>query len=355
MNDILISDVKKYIKVFNSENNRIPKLDEIAIQFKISKEKAISIYQKLKKDKFLFLNRTRYLKSDDIQEEKNIKEKVKDKVKEYFTDIPLLIIKTCMAIIGIGAIILSVYYTGIWLMDFLVWWLAFLLSTIMVLFSVIAFEVIIIMFVNGKQYIPLCILFVGLWLVVLIFSMTSTVAGQYNTRMKTMIQNVKDNSTVIIQRETYNLLLEEEKDIVKRIENKEREREPFMLIMEKYKSPEDREKFKWEYWDAYKKVENVNKSIEKLYIMLVEKRKEKKEYLIIKSENEKDSVGAIAETTEESKSFYIWVSDILQVDAKYIEFWLSIFPAVFIDIIAPLSIAISMFLKRKVKKDGKDV
>jgi len=352
LNNISISDVKKYIVQFKNSNGRIPKLDEISLKFDVSKEKASSIYQKLKKDKFLILKRTRYLKNSNIQEEKNIKEKVKDKVKEYFTDIPLLIIKTFMAIIGIGAIILSVYYTGIWLMDFLVWWLAFLLSAIMVLFSVIAFEVIIIMFVNGKQYIPLCILFVGLWLVVLIFSMTSTVAGQYNTRMKTISQNIQNNSTVIIQRETYNLLLEEEKSIIERIENKEREREPFMKIMETFKSADDRGEYAWEYWDAYKKVENVNKSIEKLYIMLVEKRKEKKEYLITKSENEIDSVGAIAETTEESKSFYLWVSDILQVDAKYIEFWLSIFPAVFIDIIAPLSIAISMFLKRKVKKDG---
>ena len=349
MSDILISDVKKYILQFKSEEGRIPKLDEVSSKFKISKSIASNIYQKLKKDKFLILKRTRYLKNNAIEEEKNIKVNVKDKVKEYFTDIPLLIIKVCMGIIGIGAIILSVYYTGIWLIDYLVRWLAFLLSAIMVLFSVIAFEVIIIMFVNGKKYIPLCILFIGLWSVVLIFSMTSTVAGQYNTRMKTISKNINDNSTVIIQRETYNLLLEEEKDIVKRIENKEREREPFMKIMEKYESPEDRQENAWEYWDAYKKVENINKSIEKLYIMLVDKRKEKKEYLITKSENEIDSVGAIEETTNESKSFYLWVSDILQVNAKYIEFWLSVFPAVFIDIIAPLSIAISMFLKRKRK------
>ena len=101
-------------------------------------------------------------------------------------DFILISVRILMAIIGIGAVILSIYYTYVWLAEFLNMFLALLLSTIMIAFSVMAFEVMVIFWQNKQRgVIPL---FCLLWLVVLIFSMISTIAGQYNSRMSIEIE-----------------------------------------------------------------------------------------------------------------------------------------------------------------------
>ena len=56
------------------------------------------------------------------------------------------------------------------------------------------------------------------------------------------------------------------------------------------------------------------------------------------------------ETEIKRKSFYEWIGTILKVKAMYIEFWLSVFPAIFIDIVAPIAIALSMFLRKYSKE-----
>lgn len=259
-------------------------------------------------------------------------------------DYILLILRGIMIFIGIGAIIISDYYTTIWLMEFLHISLAILLSTLMILFSVGVFEVILVLREN-KQFviISMCVF---LWLVVVCFSMMSTVAGQYNKRIININQNIINNSATIIDKEGYDLLIKEEKEIEEKIREKKEEKKPFISLMSDYETIEDREKDKFLYWDAYEKIKQINIDIENLNNELKLKRKEIKDYY----ENKKqkgETIGATDKTQIQNKSFYEWIASIFKIDSQYIEFWLSIFPAIFVDIIAPFAIAIGMFLKRK--------
>lgn len=325
----LIDDIKNHIITYSKRNNkRIPTSANIARRFNISKQKALEIYRKFVDEGFLKRNYAQYKKAEINKPKK---------------DIILLSIKIIMLFIGIGAVSLSIYYTGIWLCEFLPFVLAYLLSLIMVAFSVVAFEVIIILW-NNKQH-SIVFLFSFLWFIVLLFSMTSTVAGQYNQRIKNEKTEIIQNVGIINKKNLYNIYEEEEKEILISIDRKEKELKPFMSILEGFESIEDidvNERSQYVYWENYEKIKRINNEIEKLRNDLKIIRENKKIFL----ENE-DEAGVIKETVIEYASFYVWLSGIFGVEARFIEFWLSVFPAIFIDIIAPLSIAISMFLRRK--------
>lgn len=333
----IISSIKEYILRYYKNHGKMPKMNFIQDKFKLTKYQ-LSQYIKVLTDRGFLKQNYNHYKPDLIRERKI-------KFKERFKgDIILIALRIIMLFIGIGAIILSVYYTAIWLMEFLNPILAILLSAIMVAFSVGVFEVIII-FKENKQYLFM-LPFIFLWIIVLCFSMISTVAGQYNQRMENTNEDIVEKSSNILDRKGYEILLDEQNELKERIQDKKDELKPFESIMSTFETVEDRENNKWLYWDTYEKIKKINKNIEKLRNDLIAKRNEIKNYYEEKKEEGK-AAESIEETTEKKISFYIWISSILNIDAKYIEFWLSVFPAIFIDIIAPLAVAVSMFLKRK--------
>lgn len=332
----LIDKIKEYLKEQHKLKNKLIKFSEVAKQFNIDKETAIQVYRILVKEGFLVKNKTRY----KIEENK----KISDILKNQIIDLPLLIIRFIMFCIGMGAAYLSIWYTGKWMLEFLKPFLAYMLSTIMVLFSIIVFEVIIILLKN-RQIIIIFILSV-LWLIVLLFSMVSTIAGQYNQRITNENIDIIESADILIDKKHYDLLLEEEKEIKINIDNKKQELKIFQGIMKNFKTIEDREKDKWLYWDTYEKIKKINSEIEKKRDELKNKRDEIKTYFKEKKD-EQEIVGAIEDTQIKNKPFYEWISEIIKAEVRFIEFWMSVFPAIFIDIIAPLALAISMFLKRK--------
>lgn len=332
----LIDKIKTYLKEQHRLKNKLIKFSVVANQFNIDKETAIQVYRILVKEGFLVKNKTRY----KIEETK----KVSDILRKQFFDIPLVLIKIIMFFIGIGAAYLSIWYTGKWLLEFLNPFLAYMLSTILVLFSIIVFEVIIILWKN-RQIITIFILGI-LWIIVLLFSMVSTIAGQYNQRIINENENLAETASNILDKKGYDLLLEEEEEIKNSIEDKKTELKPFQDIMSNFQTIEDREKNMWLYWDTYEKIKKINTDIEKLREELKKKRDEIKRYYKEK-EDEQEIVGATKETQIENKSFYEWIAEVMKAEVRFIEFWMSVFPAIFIDIIAPLALAISMFLKRR--------
>jgi DNA-binding transcriptional regulator YhcF (GntR family) len=332
MNNRELKEIVKHILVYQKNNRgKLPTLNNIARKFEIDINQARNIYRLLVKKGFLKRNRSRY----KIEDKEKIKEKIKSKQRN---DVVVIIIKIIMAIVGIGAICLSIFYTGIWLDEFLPTPLAYILSCIMIAFSVIAFETMII-FWNNKEY-PAIILFSVLWFIVLIFSMISTVAGQYNQRLINTITETKKNVEVTHKKMSYDIYNQEENDILDSIKRKEKELNSFQIMMSDFKTAEDQKNSEWLYWDINEKIKKTNTDIEIL-------RKELKEIRSVKKEFLKKEVKAGVVIDIKKDSFYTWIGGLFNIESRYIEFWMSIFPAIFIDLIAPLAIAVSMFLKRK--------
>lgn len=339
--DELLLKLKSYMKRYYENHGKLPTKNIMLEKFNITNHLLTELIHFLVRDGFLKKNYCSYKYSGDEEQKKN------DVKRDYI----IIVLRIIMLIIGVVAVILSTYYTGIWLEEFLPMILAWSLSFTMVAFSVGVFEVILVFKENNQNW--FIVPFVFLWVIVLCFSMMSTVAGQYNARMKNVNSEIVSDSSNILDRKGYEIMLDEEQEIKIRIEEKKKELIPFENIMSNFKTIEDRENNKFLYWDAYEKIKKINKDIEDLRSELENKRNEIKNYYSERKDEGKETE-AIEETVQKEVSFYDWVGSIFKVDPKYVEFWLSIIPALFIDIIAPLSVAVSMFLERKKRKQEEE-
>jgi hypothetical protein len=347
---IILDQLKDYFQRYWENHKSIPKFKLIKNKFDLSAYKINKLMDVLANTGFLIKKYNHYYlneKENGHKKKFSFKE-IKEKVTEKKNDIVLIVLRILMIIIGIGAIILSTYYTSIWLFSFLPGFLAILLSSIMVAFSVAAFECIII-FKENKQGILIGI-FSIIWLIVLCFSMVSTVAGQYNARMETEIDNFSKKSEEIHSSSILKSYINDEEEIKDQMEQKKKRLEylnDFIISfsVEALKEGKNRRLQN----NAIEELHGIEKELKALRIDLEKNREIQRDYL----EEQKDSgVNVVAAEKEEevSASFYVWLAEIFSINAILIEFWLSVFPAVFIDIIAPLAVAVGMFLKRKEKE-----
>lgn len=347
---IVLDQLKEYFKRYWDNHKSIPKFKLIKKKFDLSIYKINKLMDVLSNTGFLIKKYNHYYlneKENGHKKKFSFKE-IKEKVKEKKNDIVLIVLRILMVIIGIGAIILSIYYTSIWLFSFLPGGLAILLSSIMVAFSVAAFECIII-FKENKQGVLIGI-FSFIWLIVLCFSMVSTVAGQYNARMKAEIDDFSKNSDEIHSSSILKSYINDEEDIQKQMDQKNKRLDYLngFIISFTIEMLKERENKRLQN-QAVEELHRIENELRILRNDLEEKRRIQRDYLERQKESGVNVVAAEAEE-EVSASFYVWLAGIFGIDAVLIEFWLSVFPAVFIDIIAPLAVAVGMFLKRKEKE-----
>lgn len=347
MSDIeLLERIKNYIIRYCREYKKFPKRNHIIQKMGVTKYQVDNIMKILVHQEFLDKNYNHYAIHENNKHNKKITFK---NIIEKKNDLILISIRILMIIIGIGAIILSTYYTSIWLFSFLPVPLAVLLSTIMVAFSVASFEAIIIFKENRQGF--MIIVFSVIWLIVVCFSMVSTIAGQYNARMKYEEENFTEKSEEKHQETIYDSYIIEEEEIKDQMEKKNERLKYLNKFIIQFDSEMLLEKENMRMYN--KTLDEIHRIENELRILrdeLKEKRDRKREFL----EQQRESgimVAAIEEKESISASFYMWLAFVLSLDPTHIEFWLSVFPAVFIDIIAPLAVAVGMFLKRKGKED----
>lgn len=266
----------------------------------------------------------------------------------------IILIRVLMGFIGIGASVLSCYYTSVWLFEFLPPFLAVFLSFIMILFSVLAFQTIIFIWQqkeHPKRHLKwyrwvvlevrqnfLVVVFSILWVIVAVFSMGSTVAGQYNKYV------AQERQQVIEQEQTdttkNQLLITElktsEKTTLSNIDEKKRYREHIVSSLEQFKTIQEQIDKQKEYNDLRRRLTVTDKEIDSLLRTLTTTREEIQE--LIKTTDY---------TIVVKQDFYTWIATLLGFSKDMIQFIFSIFPALFIDIIAPTGVAVALFLKKR--------
>jgi hypothetical protein len=284
-----------------------------------------------------------------VWQENNIKlpEKVTPEVKEK-SDWTIMIIRFCMGFVGVGALILSLYNTYIWQRELSPPFLAGVLSAIVVVFSVFAFEIVLLFVskeITDKWWRWLVSLIFGiLWSIVAIFSITSTIAGQYNQHVSKLVTTAKENLTVTANQEQWALLEEKKTQINDQIAGKKTQLSDYksILVTTDEKDPKNKGTINDTRWH----IVLVNRDIDKLNKDLTATIAQQQEAL------NKNPEGTSANTiVEKTLNFYTWVATILGKDENTIQFWMNLFPAVFVDIIAPMALAIALFLKRRKKNN----
>jgi hypothetical protein len=333
-----VSKAKSLIERHIEHYKKFPKISWLAERIELTEYSTVKLLRHLVDIGYLSRNYNQYTIRTDKPETKQMG---RNRITDFqYSNTPIVIIRIIMAIVGTGATFMSIYYTNKWLADFLPAALSLLLSTIMILFSISAFETIVI-FVRRRAYYIIAV-FSILWLIVLTFSMVSTIAGQYNSRIDSVILWTEENSDTIHQKLILDSYNSSEAEILLRIDDKRKELNSLQIILSEFDTLEERKEDWRFYWSTKNQMDDVNSHLEKLREELNAERRRKVELLESQTE-----AGLVNETTIEVKSFYAWLSEIVRGNPQMIEFWLSVFPAVFIDLISPLALAVAMFLKRK--------
>ena len=134
--------------------------------------------------------------------------------------------------------------------------------------------------------------------------------------------------------------LGEEKQIEKQIADKSAQRAVFQKLLDTFDTVEKQKADAKVFSDTSKKIDALDGQLGTLNGQLLAKQEEERKYL-----QTAKGPGAVAETTAEVPSFYNWIHSVLGLSAAMTEFWMSIFPAIFIDLIAPFSLAITIFVR----------
>lgn len=247
----------------------------------------------------------------------------------------IIFLRVSMLFVGLIAAGYSVYFTGIFLFETFHNIIgAMLFSFAMCVFSVGAFEVMLV-FKQNKQR-GLILLFSIVWLIATVFSMGSTIIGQYNARAENFNQVIEETKENTEEKLTWEIMNDEEESLKISIEESKVVYKDLQVLFGELTTKETKN---WFYWDTYNKMIAEEKKLSGLKESLQKVRGDKKSFLAAGK--------TIEETEKQEVNFYTWIESVLGWKADIVAFTLSIFPAVFIDIIAPLALAVSMFLRRK--------
>jgi len=333
----MLEKIKEFIKKYHKENGKVPQLRLIAIEFGIPSYKVVEFYRTLENIGFLKRNYSHYKKIEEPE-----KQKEKNILKSILVNKDMLILRTIkiLALLaGIGAIILSTYFTGEFCKEFLHLSLAYIMSIVIILVSIVSFQVFLFYIENknnGFAFLSFCI-----WVLVTFASMGSTVIGQYNKRMIASVNKIEKNIQVNQEDSILKKQEEKKKIIKKQIQDIEKSLIPLRSREQEFNTTEKRQK----EWQSFIEVKRLIEEKEK---KLEEKNQELLSIINTEEIILKDSdIITKQEVKKESKSFYIWIESIFGLDSNIFEFWWSIIYALIVDLIVPLSIGVCLFLKKR--------
>ena len=342
---------------------RFPKIEEISVKLNLPKYKASKILKEL--NELGMLSRTgnwyNFINPIEVSEEQakdyidaiteenkhdsietgaikqltlegttfpNLENKINDKLYGDIEVIPIKqkvesfnILRWLMLGIGIISAALLVYYISIYARENLSNVLAYIRSIIIVLFSFTSFQAIIILSKRVKNifgYIGI-VLFFMFWLMIVTFSMISTIAGQFQLfsgkQENINISSTEYNDTIVREKELLNnrnILLNQINPYLKQLNT----------VDEKQLS------------DVQYRITLYNKAVQKI----------DDELKVIRDKKVSLSNGKVI---EQNHNFYSWLSGIIKWSSDSIQLFLYILPALFLDLIGPISFSIFLFMKKK--------
>lgn len=336
---------KKWIMSYHAQNGKIPAKVWMQKKLNISHAKITEIIKALVSSGFLEQKKNRYYLSQN-PDELHIPS-VLDKVKAAAKLSPvMLFVKTILFFVGCGAVYMSIYHSKDYLSEFYSPTRAIVSATIMIIFNVLAAEMIV--FFQIKKHNALSVVFAVILILGTVFSMGSTVIGLYNARAKEItkaysIENVESRDLEEIQKE-YDSILSRKIQSENNLNSERIKRDGLVVTLNKY-TPEM----------IQSDLENYNKMNGRRYVADVRVDSAFSAYNGILNEEKKflelNTVTA-ADKKEIPSDAYTWIGGTVfpNVSPATLQFWMSAYPALFYDIIAPVSFSVVFFVTGNKKK-----
>jgi hypothetical protein len=253
-------------------------------------------------------------------------------------------LRIALLAVGLGAASLSVYFTRVWLLDFLSPFRAALLSTLMVVFAASAFEVAVLLW-RRRAYIPV-VIFAILWAIVTGFSMFSTVGGQFfRYRVTASAEAAAERISVAATTRTrllWETLTDEEASLEREEAQRRAEIDGYLEILSQFDSADVAGERRQDYLDAQWRRVLAERRLAEIRERLAEIRAEKRDFLSQAAEAEAE------ETVEaEPPGFYAWLAAATGGREESWAFWSFLAPAMLIDLLCPIALAAAFFIDRR--------
>lgn len=300
------TDPQTYIAEFRKKTGRMPSQVEMTKTLGLSPDKAI-------RELMTSVN-------DPVEPEEEAEEVVRER------SILTTLIVAGLFFVAVVTFSLSVYFTGLWFTSMFNIVIAGAISVSMVSYMVLIPQTL--PYIQGVIKVPIW----GTFAIALVFSMGSTIAGQYNQLTESVdITDTNDRATIRV-------LESEEQELLQSIEENREQRAFHQRTMESLSATAEDRMENWQYINTERNtIDELGYEIEQEQGRLAEVRDR------ILEELDQGSVGA----TEERVDFYSWLARLLGSSPSQVEFAVSALPAIFIDIIAALSLSIALQVRRK--------
>ena len=250
------------------------------------------------------------------------------------------ILRWIMLVIGIGAAVISAYYTQIWQHETLNLFWSWFLSLIMIGFSSAAFLTLIGLLTKSihskfSTWLLASIFFI-LWVICLLYSIQVTVAGRYAQYQEIVIKNKVNENNALVENvkmsnmvDTINSLKVEKTNNQKRLDT----------LLKQADDIQKGNEVKGESWVTIQsRILNVQGIIASLNTEIENKNSEYEKLL---------ERSPIISSNDAKFGFYDWAAKVYKTDRGNIEWIMLLFPSLFLDIVSPIALAVFMFLGRK--------
>lgn len=262
-----------------------------------------------------------------IEEKPQIQKKKAKEIPSKIIQKPLSISFTriLFGIIGIGTAYMSMYYSALWFGSFLDPFRAWIMAIVTVLFSAGCFEMIL-LFALRRSYL-VATGFALLFAVVLFLSMFSTLAGQYTGHMDRIKKEYSE----------YNQEFKESLELTQWKEQKVRYENQLQEI------DEDNKRL-LESLSRFQSIEEIQDN-KRLYNQLSNGKAENdlKRRNLIQTLEKMEGEKPKEELRQERTNVYKWLGDMFKISPELLQFWISVLPAIFIDMMVPVSLTVVVF------------
>jgi len=146
----------------------------------------------------------------------------------------------------------------------------------------------------------------------------------------------------------WDILQEKKAEIKRRLADYRQQMSVFTNIIGGMNDVESRIKNNGIWYESQYKLKQVNKKIVELNKSMDVVRTEEKEFL---NQSKKTGLLLGSESNKKTKNFYSWLAGVIGIASDKIQFGMSLFPAIFVDLISPVGIAMALFLRNKYRKE----
>ena len=363
-------DIQDHIRAMHVQLGRFPKIAEMAVEFNMPQYQVTNMLQRFVQDGFLIRvgNWYRFPPVVTATEEELHTQPTKgtqpapeqpppSPVVPPPVDPPdsltrtieqfLPILRWAFLAIGAVATVLAAWYNELWFEEYLPAWVSWLTAGIFVGFAIMAFELALWLFVQAIQdrtrwlggikwgLVFMSAVIMTLWIIVLGVSITARVAGQYNQWVAEQVTTPQDPKEVARTTELANLQITRKTN-----QDNVATWQPLLesaagLVAKAGVDLETKDKWPKTYAQAQADVTKYSG-------------------LIIKAQDEVKGLNArevvllaaapTAPTKRDMDDAYSWAAKAMSVPKEQVHFWANVFPAIFLDVIAPVGFTVFFFL-----------